>query len=140
MREIKFRAMINTHSVMKPDYKWKYGSVVIYSDGSAHIHDEAVDREFTGKNYPIDSETVGQYTGLKDKNGKEVWEGDIVEEKEEGEIFIYEIKVIEDRYTTGWGIGYRNVVEVIGNIYEAPELLKSDQGTSELPTLRELAK
>lgn len=64
-----------------------------------------------------------QFTGLTDRNGIDIYEGDIVKEKEEGEVFVYDIKVIDDRYTTGWAIGYRNVVEVIGNIYENGDLL-----------------
>jgi uncharacterized phage protein (TIGR01671 family) len=75
-----------------------------------------------------------QYTGLKDKNGKEIYSGDIVQLEDYEGFYISKVGKIgevEIRYQDydmnliSWAIG-DNIfsVEVIGNIYETPELLQ----------------
>lgn len=85
-------------------------------------------------------ETVGEYTGLTDKNDKKIFEGDIVKEDcvHNGEVQIYGRKWVvyfDKGVFFGWRKGYKSCglskfipnisgIEVIGNIHDNPELLK----------------
>ena len=127
MREIKFRAW---HGV---DKKWLHG----YRPGGegCHLDGEVI---LTGNwlsechgLMDINNVVFEQFTGLRDKNGKEIYEGDIVQTyliamKHKGPVLRIEYKehrfaMVEDENDDG-GCWY-NIVEVIGNIHENPELL-----------------
>jgi hypothetical protein len=71
-----------------------------------------------------------QFTGLKDKNGKEVYEGDILKYEETGSfgVMTWLGKTAQFGFSNGWANpvhGYANVNEavIIGNIFENPELI-----------------
>lgn len=91
--------------------------------------------------FEVDPSTICQCTGLKDKNGKLIWENDICDRKEEYlEIVKYNNGdwTLDYSYSKGKESGYcycnlgfyaleRNYVEVIGNIFDNPELLESEE-------------
>ena len=121
MREIEFRAKTKNKNM------WGYGDL---------IHDENGYSILSKKEgcLKIKPNTIGQYTGLKDKNGKKIFEGDILE------FDFYDIG--KQRAFVYWNEKYcaflLNVIsnnfefakisdgKVIGNIYENPELLKGE--------------
>lgn len=112
---------------------WFYGNGVFQSKGDFSIIYQS-EPEFS--KHSVYSDTVGQYTGLTDKNGVKIFEGDIVEDIDAGllgrVIFAtatngydgmagFMVDDIDDglqNYNSFWGS-----VEVIGNIHDNPELL-----------------
>ena len=116
MREIKFRGM-------NPNGEWLYGDL-IHRDGLSTIVPadcyESVEDSF------VMTSTVGQYIGLKDLHGNEIYDGDIVEcyagEHYQG-CWEYQKRVIVEYCWTQsmWEMLNCDQLEVIGNIYEHPE-------------------
>ena len=76
-------------------------------------------------------ETVGQYTGLKDKNGKKIFEGDTVwfgDEKERGVVYFdnscSRFAVRFDTFDAAFDHLYSNELEIIGNVHDNHELME----------------
>ena len=130
MRDIKFRAWHKEKNIMVYDNEDDtYG----YWDGCCNSNVGMVNSILNSKYY--ENYEFMQYTGLKDKNGKEIYEGDILR-------YSYNIAQIEDenylvrQNICGWemrktkkkrgqrSVRYTEKMEIIGNIYENPELLE----------------
>ncbi len=123
MREILFRGKHD------PKYgeDWCFGVPYIDCDGDCILADE-------GGKMIVVPETVGQYTGLTDRNGKKIFEGDIVtgyfnHEKIIGYIIYGSDATFFIQRDGLYGIGLNNATDwlsVIGNIHDSPELLETD--------------
>ena len=123
MRPIKFRAWHKTLKEMLDVAEISYyAGVPLVNVFRAH-HELGTER--------LDNKTVVlmQFTGLHDKNGKEIWEGDVVSFPQiDGKSIVSEIFYNENRamFTTNPMIYLANGCgEVLGNIYENPEFLET---------------
>lgn len=128
MREILFRGK------RKDNGEWVYGNSVLFFKETTKIYGELVQ----WREIEVIPETVGQFTGLTDKNGKKIFEGDIVkgdlglgygdnekhiayiEYQEDGMSFCL-VEILEEDF--GKCAEISDDLEVIGNIYDNPELL-----------------
>lgn len=128
-REILFRAK-HIHAIDNNEHlngTWVHG----YLSDKNYIYDKSLEGEFL-----VDEDTICQYTGLTDKNGKKIFEGDILRHADEtilktawndrkygfaaqcakGSVLLKDCK---------WGLWEfeSDEVEVIGNVFDNPELL-----------------
>ena len=107
-REIKFRAVIREDKIIK-----EIGSIEFFTDGTIIVNGD------------IPIKRLLEFTGLKDKNGVEIYEGSILKNK--GEV-IYQAGGFEVGKAAIEAIPIKDIpigeLEVIGDIYQNPELLK----------------
>ncbi len=133
MREILFRGK------RKDNGEWIVGHLLRYEDGRARIIESRTDifcfaddpDTTVVKTYEVAPETVGQFTGLTDKNGKKIFDGDIIEavcDNSFGECIKAPVVVRMDDYELMWDITHSYEYEVIGNIHDNPELLGGGAG------------
>lgn len=127
MRAIKFRGRDD-------EGQWHFGFLSWYSDVLACICD--------GADYEVEPETVGQKTCFRDSEGKEMYEGDVLEYKtwaETGERYVTmgEVRFVQDQFLV---VGPKDIevqglfsvahepalsdLLVLGNIHDNPELLE----------------
>ena len=108
--------------------EWVYGNLVRYANGDAEIWEIFNPDIYTDcRDWVIIPETVGQYTGLKDKNDVGIYEGDIVQ-NELGEVFLVEYVrfgyVLKQTGEPWCKFPYEyDEYEVIGNKWDDPSLL-----------------
>lgn len=150
VREILFRGQTRRHGERiylngdKVPSHWVYGGIfqgsgdfsVIYGAGNDEFDTTSIQK------YTVYSDTVGQYTGLQDKNGNRIFEGDIISilcieyriPEEENRTYYENGEVYFDTERYGWYVKLPDDqislwefdecgVEIIGNIYENLELL-----------------
>lgn len=157
MREILFRGKRLDNG------EWIEGHLIRYENGRTRICESKTDIFCYEKDrsiiqtvaYETETFTVGQYTGMKDKNGKRIFEGDIIRTHYANTIatdFVEQVVFHNGRFTSLYklhrlGNGkifanlpdgvphlpqdktpYMDWCEVIGNIYDNPELLKEGDG------------
>lgn len=134
-REILFRGKVTGLPLYLQDKEklgtWVYGSYLSYPTAQiVGLEDE----------YIVDPDTVGQFTGLCDRDGKKIFEGDIVKmvpDDNEEESWITEVKFEDGAFrveVNGCDYTYTAIgwidddveTEVIGNIHDNPELLKEE--------------
>lgn len=139
MRQIKFRGKC------KDTGEWIYGDLVRNIEGDvAVIPPYQMNMNNTCSDYEVEIDTVGQFTGLYDKNGSPIYEGDIVNIHDSHETcgiveyrdniasFVLCREKVKNKHK-GDGTDYQLYAgrqkryEIIGNKYDNPELIKSDK-------------
>jgi uncharacterized phage protein (TIGR01671 family) len=133
MKTIKFRAWDTRINVMYPYVKlvWNGGIEARLDPDDHNTVDDITIRHKDGEfdDYAEDYIKVMQFTGLKDKNGKEIFENDIVAvyTKPHREVPYIHKKVavewVNSRNLTGFNVCNGQCLEVIGNVFENPELI-----------------
>lgn len=131
MREIKFRGQTGTTE----GKKWVYGNYYkvksFFNDKECHFI--GMIRNNHLNDFNVDENTLGQFTGLKDKNGKEIYEGDIIQyeditkglvrySEKYAQYVLVDTGSVKDEFEP-LGDYNMEVFEIIGNEFDNPELL-----------------
>ena len=144
MREILFRGQTRRFGEKvrmngeKVPSNWVYGGVCQGGDFSIIYGNDDVEQKKPTEKWCVYTDTLGQFTGLTDKNGKKIFEGDIIKIPDDYEEYghnageVYEIYFfmggfrLKPKYSKarGYWLEDDGEVEVIGNIHDNPELLE----------------
>lgn len=140
-REIKFRG--------RDKGNWHYGDLVqeirhndnkLFDGTMTHIRNfEYKNGSYIGDIFPVNPNTIGQYTGLHDKNGKEIYEGDVVKYRDSTGQHIEKVIFDKGCFYAGMHGGSSTrvapklintrITEVIGNVWEDSDLLNDSENT-----------
>lgn len=132
MREIKFRGFSKNLIYNE----WVYGDLVHYYKDEIYILPQnEICWDIFNDGDEVIEESIGQYTGLKDKDGKEIYEGDILQLPKGDIMYVkwtdtFKVFVLVD--PTGKAIPTNisdyatELMKIIGNIFENKELLKTE--------------
>lgn len=132
MREYLFRGKMIANG------KWSEGNLLVTKQGCCITPDATV----LGSYGAVNPNTVGQYTGMHDKNGTKIFEGDIIDfyDRSDGDsygVVRYDaeetkFEFVYDDFCEDLGQRYNpEDVEVIGNIFDNPELLDLESEKNE---------
>lgn len=132
-REIKFRGKRIDNGA------WETGSVIVLRQGLRGEEWFIADK-MTGYHTPVSRNTVGQYTELRDRKGKEIYEGDIIKDEYADIADVWRYKLWQVEYSIKRAMfvcrnpdnPYPDTLEhvvsgritIVGNIYDNPELLE----------------
>lgn len=129
MREILFRGKRLDNG------KWEYGDLMRDNVGGSYVFPNEAENLYL--EYEVDPASVGQYSGLTDKNGNKIFEGDIL--RYSSAVGLYDCGVVYFSDSGCFSVEYRknhrapNIlsvflkhpnVEKVGNIHDTPELVK----------------
>ncbi len=137
MREIKFRFWGRFGEWEEPD-EMEQKFIMLYGDDFAWEEWEPINNLFADTQK--DGAAIMQFTGLRDKNGREIYEGDIVKRGEAWGVVVWSpdemcFEIRENNHPAFAPVGAfyghdgewlfeQSTIEIIGNLYENPELLK----------------
>ena len=131
MREIKFRGLFESVNGIKT---MVYGNYIKSYCGGKEYHEIEKSDFDDFKKWTVDPKTIGEFTGLIDKNGKEISEGDIFSDSLSG--IKWEIIFMKGAFFCSHQDDNLNMplciiekwdtLEIIGNIHENPELLTTN--------------